>query len=531
MDKNIVISESESRAIASQKLGGLGTFLRKCLFSVVSVGPIPEHIAFIMDGNRRYAKRRNLPVGEGHKAGFLSLMSILRYCYELGVKYVTVYAFSIDNFKRRPDEVKTLMDLLQEKIEGLLEKESIVNQFGIRVYFIGNLKLLNESVRVAAEKAMKATANNSKAVLLICVAYTSCDEIVHAVEESCNVKKSEIRAQINGTKGGCNGGIDGEAGLDTSEACNEKVEGEEKENARVKHVEKGEGEFLENEKQLPVVKVVDVEKHLYMSVAPDPDILIRTSGETRLSNFLLWQTSNCPLYSPAALWPDLGMWHLVWVILNFQRNHYYLEKKRKQIVLQVLHAKTAMALALRFDIVLLPVLLSALLLTKAASTSHHHHDRHHHHLKSLHFTLFQHETINRTGYIVVNGVTGPGVSQTTTPFGTVFVFQDPMTVTANRSSKAVGIAQGTSVTSSLDGLQSISVAKITLRLKNHSGSVSIVGGTHNVKPADHPVVGGTGDFLFVQGYVTSSPVDLRGLTVVYKIAFHLYWPPYATQAS
>ncbi|TQD85918.1 hypothetical protein C1H46_028535 [Malus baccata] len=137
-----------------------------------------------------------------------------------------------------------------------------------------------------------------------------------------------------------------------------------------------------------------------------------------------------------------------------------------------------MALGLRFDIVLLPVLLSALLLTKAASTSHHHHDRHHHHLKSLHFTLFQHETINRTGYIVVNGVTGPGVSQTTTPFGTVFVFQDPMTVTANRSSKAVGIAQGTSVTSSLDGLQSISVAKITLRLKNHSGSVSIVRDTH-----------------------------------------------------
>ncbi|KAM1501803.1 hypothetical protein COP1_026913 [Malus domestica] len=106
-----------------------------------------------------------------------------------------------------------------------------------------------------------------------------------------------------------------------------------------------------------------------------------------------------------------------------------------------------------------------------------------------------------------------------------------MTVTANRSSKAVGIAQGTTVSSSLDGLQSISVAKITLRLKKHSGSVSIVRDTHNVKAADHPVVGGTGDFLFVQGYVTSSPVDLRGLTVVYKIAFHLYWPPYTTKVS
>lgn len=132
----------------------------------------------------------------------------------------------------------------------------------------------------------------------------------------------------------------------------------------------------------------------------------------------------------------------------------------------------------------------------------------------------------------MNGVeVGVGVTQTTTPFGTLFVFQDPLTVTANRSSKLVGIAEGTSITSSLDGLRSISIAKLTLRLKHHKGSVSVVGGTNNIKPSDHPVVGGTEDFLFVQGYVTSSPVDLKGVTVVYKIEFHLYWPPYATQAS
>ncbi|RVW85708.1 hypothetical protein CK203_033419 [Vitis vinifera] len=106
---------------------------------------------------------------------------------------------------------------------------------------------------------------------------------------------------------------------------------------------------------------------------------------------------------------------------------------------------------------------------------------------------------------------------------------DPLTVTANRSSKLVGIGEGTSITSSLDGLQSISIAKITLRMKRHVGSISIVGGTHNIKPSDHPVVGGTGDFMFVQGYVTSSPLDLQGQTVVYKIEFHLYWPPYAVK--
>ncbi|KAK9990011.1 hypothetical protein SO802_024996 [Lithocarpus litseifolius] len=188
-----------------------------------------------------------------------------------------------------------------------------------------------------------------------------------------------------------------------------------------------------------------------------------------------------------------------------------------------------MALSLQNRV--LAVLLFALLLFKATSSSHHHHHHHHQGLKSLHFSLFQHETINRTGYIIVKGVAGPGVSQTTTPFGTLFAFQDPMTVTANRTSKLVGIAEGTTVTSGLDGLRSISIAKVTLRLKNHSGSISIVGVTHNIKPSDHPVVGGTGDFLFVQGYITTSPVNLKGLTVTYKVEFHLYWPPYATHTS
>ncbi|XP_020207838.1 dirigent protein 19 [Cajanus cajan] len=176
----------------------------------------------------------------------------------------------------------------------------------------------------------------------------------------------------------------------------------------------------------------------------------------------------------------------------------------------------------------LAILLLAIIQFKATSASSHHH---HHHLKSLHFSLFQHETINKTGYIIVEGISikgGAGISQTTTPFGTLFVFQDPLTVAANRSSKLVGISEGTSITSSVDGLQSISIAKLTLRLKHHKGSISVVGAINNIKPSNLPVVGGTEDFMFVQGYVTSSPVDLKGLTVVYKIEFHLYWPPYAT---
>ncbi|KAK4789936.1 hypothetical protein SAY86_017240 [Trapa natans] len=274
------------------------SFLRNCMFNVLSVGPVPNHIAFIMDGNRRYAKKRNLPVGNGHKAGFSSLLWILGYCYELGVKYVTIYAFSIDNFKRRPSEVQTLMDLMLEKIEEMLKEESIVNKYGIRLCFIGNLKLLSDHVREAAERAMKVTAKNDRAVLLICVAYTSTDEIVHAVEESCEDKLDQSRAV---------GKINGWGNHSDNDQTSPK-----------------------DHKHDPVIKVVDLENRMYMAVAPDPDILVRSSGETRLSNFLLWQSSYSQLYCPAALWPDLGLWHLVWAVLSYQRSYPYLQKKRKQ---------------------------------------------------------------------------------------------------------------------------------------------------------------------------------------------------------
>ncbi|XP_020171341.1 dirigent protein 23 [Aegilops tauschii subsp. strangulata] len=150
--------------------------------------------------------------------------------------------------------------------------------------------------------------------------------------------------------------------------------------------------------------------------------------------------------------------------------------------------------------------------------------------KTLSFTLYQQETINKTGYMVVDGVAGAGVSQTTTPFGTVYVFRDNLTVHADGASAVAGVAEGTSITTSLDGLMSLSLAKITIHHRGHRGSVSVLGGTHNTRPSDNPVVGGTGDFAYALGYVRSSPVDLRGSTVTYKMELQLYWPPYAPYA-
>lgn len=277
--------------------GSISGFMRKCLFRVLSFGPIPQHIAFIMDGNRRFTRAQNLNQGDGHKVGFMALMCILQYCYELGVKYVTVYAFSIDNFKRKPDEVRSLMELMQEKIEELTREESILNKFGIKVHFFGKLNLLSEPLRMAAERAMAATAYNTRAVLSICVAYTCTDEIVHSVQESYEEKRVGIQ-EMN------------------SIGTSDKV---------------GEIEYFgRDDLDKCVMTLEDLERHMYTAGCPDPDILIRTSGETRLSNFLLWQTTFCYLLAPNVLWPEISLRHLVWAILEYQRIQPYLEKKKKR---------------------------------------------------------------------------------------------------------------------------------------------------------------------------------------------------------
>uniref|UniRef100_A0A7N0USP8 Alkyl transferase n=1 Tax=Kalanchoe fedtschenkoi TaxID=63787 RepID=A0A7N0USP8_KALFE len=248
------------------------------------------------NSSRRYEKTRKLEPGMGHRAGYISLMSLLKYCYQLGIKYATVYAFSIDNFKRRPEEVRILMELLQEKIESLLKAESIVHQYGIRVHFIGNLNLLDDSVRAAAEKAMLATASNNQAVLCVCIAYTSTDEIAHASTEASRNIYTEIQSRVT------------DAADDDDDLVKSGPQTQEH----------------------PAINSEDITKNMYMAVAPEPDIVLRSSGETRLSNFLLWQTSNSILYSPGALWPEVGLKHLVWAVLNFQRNYSYLQKIRKQ---------------------------------------------------------------------------------------------------------------------------------------------------------------------------------------------------------
>lgn len=262
---------------------GWRSFFRKCLFRVLRVGPIPSHIAVIMDGNRRYAKKKKIDDMTGYDAGALALLYLIIYCMELGVKYVTAYAFSIDNFRRHPEEVQKIMDLTMESVMLL----TWISKFRlVRVHFAGNLQLLNADIQDAVKRLMESTAGYNNLVLTICFCYTCSDEILHAVKESCKEKWDDGIGIM-----GCDEGNDYEQ----------------------------------------LIKVVDIEKHMYMAIAPDPDILIRTGGEYRLSNFLIWQSSCCYLSSLGTVWPEFGVFHLVWVVLDFQQNYHYFAKKKLQL--------------------------------------------------------------------------------------------------------------------------------------------------------------------------------------------------------
>ncbi|CAL5046252.1 unnamed protein product [Urochloa decumbens] len=280
--------EKPDEMVTSGVLASLQNFLRKCLIAVLSYGPMPKHIAFIMDGNRRYAKFRSIQQGAGHRVGFSALIANLLYCYEMGVKYITVYAFSIDNFKRDPSEVQSLMQLMEEKINELLENRSVINKVNCKINFWGNLDMLCEPVRVAAQKLMASTAGNTGIVLSVCMPYNSTSEIVNAVNEVCSERRDVLQRE--------------HAGYGNGHAAENGVHSE--------------------------ISVADLDQHMYSAGCPDPDIVIRTSGETRLSNFLLWQTTFSHLQNPDPLWPEFSFRHLVWSILQYQRAYPYLEQSR-----------------------------------------------------------------------------------------------------------------------------------------------------------------------------------------------------------
>ncbi|XP_020594964.1 dehydrodolichyl diphosphate synthase 6-like [Phalaenopsis equestris] len=246
-------------------------FLRILIFQILSSSPLPRHISFILDGNRRYARKLSILPEEAHRIGFLNVVRILRYCAELGIPFVSIFAFSIDNFRRTFQEIQFLKSLIREKLRALHNDISVINEAGIRIHFVGDLSLIEEDIRDLARKAEERTKGNDRLDLLVCLSYSSKYEVVKGV----------------------------------SGACEEKKEGG--------------------------VTVADVEKGMFMARYPEPDLLVRTSGEWRMSNFFLWQSGACMLYAPACMWPEFSLRHLVYAVVKYQGGGGYLRDVRVKI--------------------------------------------------------------------------------------------------------------------------------------------------------------------------------------------------------
>lgn len=251
--------------IRNSEQGNTAWIHRLCI-NVLKTGHIPKHVAFIMDGNRRFAVKQSIEKMEGHSLGFEKLAETLDWCRKLGILEVTVYAFSIENFKRAKDEVDNLLELATEKFKKLLEEKEMLEKHGVCIRVLGNLSLLPKSLQETIAKAVQMTKDHNKAVLNVCMPYTSRDEISTAMQEIAEGVKLGLLLESDVTE-----------------------------------------ELLSN--------------CLYTNHSKDPDLLVRTSGEVRLSDFLLWQSSFSVLSFVRVLWPDYSIWHLYACILHYQMNY------------------------------------------------------------------------------------------------------------------------------------------------------------------------------------------------------------------
>ena len=235
-------------------------FRKKTKETEIDASSLPTHIGVIMDGNGRRATRRGLPRSAGHQAGADALKKIVTECNKMGIKYITVYAFSTENWKRPKDEVDFLMNLL---LSYLKDAERSLAGENVVIRAIGSREELSEEIREQILKTEEFTKNNTGIVMNIALNYGSREEIVNAARE---IAKKAVSGEITPDD------IDAEM----------------------------------------------ISNHLYTKNQPDPDFIIRTSNEQRLSNFMMWQASYSEFYFTERLWPDFSVKDLHKAIIEYQ---------------------------------------------------------------------------------------------------------------------------------------------------------------------------------------------------------------------
>jgi len=252
-----------AKAGVDASVADLSTLHEDALRQRILSRPVPRHVAVIMDGNGRWATRRGLPRAAGHGEGVKSLRSVVRAAGELGVQFLTIYAFSSENWQRPPHEVSTLMTLLERSIERELPE---LMERNVRFRAIGRPDGVPPRMAAGIRRLMDTTAGNTGLTLLMAFNYGGRDEMVDAVRTLARqVQSGALRPED--------------------------------------------------------IDEVRVSRALYTDAVPDPDLLIRTSGEQRLSNFLLWQIAYTELWMTPTLWPDFGAREFYVAVAEFQQRN------------------------------------------------------------------------------------------------------------------------------------------------------------------------------------------------------------------
>lgn len=231
----------------------------------IKKSPLPTHVAVIMDGNRRFARELKMSANEGHEMGKKKLEEFLDWCFDIGIKIVTVYAFSTENFSRDSEEIEYLMHLYADSFNNIIKDERVIKN-RIRIRIIGKTELLPDFVREAARRAEEATKDYDNFLLNVAIAYGGREEILDAI------RKMAIDVQYGKLK----------------------------------------PENITDE---------TMQRYLYTGEIQDPDLVIRTSGEERISNFLLWQSAYSELYFMDVYWPEMAKIDLLKAIRDYQRRN------------------------------------------------------------------------------------------------------------------------------------------------------------------------------------------------------------------
>ncbi|ORY13082.1 Decaprenyl diphosphate synthase-like protein [Clohesyomyces aquaticus] len=331
--------------------------LRELLIGALRQGPIPQHVAFVMDGNRRFARDHGIETVEGHNLGFEALARILEVCYKTGVKVVTIYAFSIENFKRSKYEVDALMDMAKLKLTQLSEHGALLDRYGASIRILGQRELVKPDVLEAIDKAVSLTAGNKKAILNVCFPYTSRDEITSAVKKTIDTYSQpigshpspskrpfsethitrNIRQQMlktvpeDGSEKSSSRSASPESSKEQSSAGHSSAT-----STLMNQSEKGDA--YSAAPSFPDPETITAETltdNMLTAGTPPLDLLVRTSGVQRLSDFMLWQChENTSIVFLDCLWPEFDLWQFLPVLVEWQWQRKKIQEQERGRVRQ-----------------------------------------------------------------------------------------------------------------------------------------------------------------------------------------------------